>query len=176
MTVIRAIQPVLTRLDLDLVEKLLVAGCMSLLAGRLVPVAIATGAMPVVLLLLSESIVVLFVLLRRPTRDISRRGPDWLLGLAGTLLPLLAVAPEGAPLVSPAACVAVMTAGFTLQLAAKLTLRRSFGVVAANRGVKAGGPYRLIRHPMYAGYALTHVGFLLSGPAWWNLAVYGSTC
>ena len=62
-----------------------------------------------------------------------------------------------------------------LQLSAKLTLRRSFGVVAANRGVKASGPYRLVRHPMYAGYALTHVGFLLAGPTLWNLAIYGAT-
>ena len=65
-----------------------------------------------------------------------------------------------------------MIAGFALQLSAKLTLRRSFGVVAANRGVKANGPYRLIRHPMYAGYALTHIGFLLAGPTLWNLAIY----
>jgi protein-S-isoprenylcysteine O-methyltransferase Ste14 len=68
-----------------------------------------------------------------------------------------------------------MISGFVLQLSAKLTLRRSFGVVAANRGVKASGPYRLIRHPMYAGYALTHVGFLLAGPTLWNLAIYGTT-
>ena len=67
-----------------------------------------------------------------------------------------------------------MIAGFALQLSAKLTLRRSFGVVAANRGVKASGPYRLVRHPMYAGYALTHIGFLLAGPSLWNLALYGT--
>jgi protein-S-isoprenylcysteine O-methyltransferase Ste14 len=91
------------------------------------------------------------------------------------LLPLLAVAPQGASLLPLVACEAVMVAGFALQFSAKLTLRRSFGVVAANRGVKASGPYRLIRHPMYAGYALTHVGFLLSGPALWNVAVYGAT-
>ena len=54
-------------------------------------------------------------------------------------------------------------------------MRRSFGVVAANRGVKASGPYAFVRHPMYAGYALTHIGFLLAGPALWNLAIYGAT-
>ncbi len=34
----------------------------------------------------------------------------------------------------------------------KVLLGLSFGVVAANRGVKIGGPYSFIRHPMYAGY------------------------
>lgn len=165
----------LERLDLDLVEKALVASFMAFLALRLVPQAVATLATPILLLLISESVVVLFILLRRPTRDISRRPADWALGLAGTLLPLTAIAPQGSPIAPIALCVGLMGAGFLLQLWAKLTLRRSFGVVAANRGVKASGPYRLVRHPMYAGYALTHVGFLLSGPAMWNLAVYSAT-
>jgi protein-S-isoprenylcysteine O-methyltransferase Ste14 len=163
------------RIDLDLVEKGLVASFMALLALRLVPQAIATMSAPIMLLLLSESVVVLFILLRRPTREISRRPADWALGLAGTLLPLTAIAPEGLDIAPLAICAGLMGTGFLLQLWAKLTLRRSFGVVAANRGVKASGPYALIRHPMYAGYALTHFGFLLSGPAWWNLAVYGAT-
>ncbi|MGE0178213.1 MAG: isoprenylcysteine carboxylmethyltransferase family protein [Sphingomonas sp.] len=165
----------LERLDLDLVEKALVASFMTLLAVRLVPHAVASLSAPILLLLLSESIVVLFILLRRPTRDISRRPADWALGLAGTLLPLTAIAPEGTAVAPVALCTTLMAGGFMLQLWAKLTLRRSFGVVAANRGIKASGPYRIVRHPMYAGYALTHVGFLLSGPTFWNLAVYGAT-
>ena len=174
MSTTRALTPLLARLDLDLVEKFLVATFMVVLAARLVPVVIATGALPPLFLLISEGVVVLFILLRRPTRDISRRGQDWLLGLAGTLLPLLAIAPQGASVLPGHIAEAIMITGFALQLSAKLTLRRSFGVVAANRGVKASGPYRLVRHPMYAGYALTHVGFLLAGPTLWNLAIYGT--
>src|SRR3712207_5654835 len=68
--------------------------------------------------------------------------------------------------------VPLMLAGFMLQIAAKMTLRRSFGVVAANRGVKVGGPYRVIRHPMYAGYLLTQIGFLLTNPSVWNASIY----
>lgn len=167
--------PVRGRVDLDLVEKFLVAAFMAVLASRLVPEVVAHPLSTSLLLLVSEGVVVLFILLRRPTQDISRRGGDWFVGLAGTLLPLMAIAPRGAPVAPIALCLLIMVAGFLLQLSAKLTLRRSFGVVAANRGVKASGPYRLVRHPMYAGYALTHVGFLLSGPTWWNAAVYGTT-
>lgn len=163
------------RLDLDIVEKFLVASFMTVLALRMVPVAIATGALPPILLVASEGLVVLFILLRRPTRDISHRREDWLVGLTGTLLPLLALPPQGTPILPLHICEAFMITGFLLQLSAKLTLRRSFGVVAANRGVKASGPYRLVRHPMYAGYTITQIGFLLSGPVLWNFIIYGIT-
>lgn len=163
------------RLDLDLIEKFLVASFMAVLAARMVPVAMATRALPPILLVASEGLVVLFILLRRPTRDISRNREDWLVGLTGTLLPLLALPPQGNAVLPLVICEAFMVGGFLLQLSAKLTLRRSFGVVAANRGVKASGPYRLVRHPMYAGYTLTQIGFLLSGPVLWNFAIYGIT-
>jgi len=140
----RALAPHLARLDLDLIEKFLVATFMIVLAARLVPVVLATGALPPMLLLMSEGVVVLFILLRRPTQDISRRGGDWLLGLAGTLLPLLAIPPVGSALLPWHVAETVMIAGFLLQLSAKLTLRRSFGVVAANRGIQTGGTCMVI--------------------------------
>lgn len=68
-----------------------------------------------------------------------------------------------------------MTVGLVVSVAAKLTLRRSFGLVAANRGVIVSGPYRLVRHPMYAGYLMIHVGYLLSGPNAWNVFIYALT-
>ena len=40
-------------------------------------------------------------------------------------------------------------------------ITRSFGIVAANRGVKVGGPYRLVRHPMYAGIFIFNLGIAL---------------
>ena len=64
-----------------------------------------------------------------------------------------------------------MLTGFAIQLSAKLTLRRSFGVVAANRGVKGSGPYRAVRHPMYAGYMLSQVSLFLAGPNLTNAVI-----
>jgi protein-S-isoprenylcysteine O-methyltransferase Ste14 len=63
--------------------------------------------------------------------------------------------------------------GLLVQVWAKLTLGRSLGLVPAHRGLKISGPYRYVRHPMYAGYLLSHLAFLLVNPTWWNLAVYG---
>jgi protein-S-isoprenylcysteine O-methyltransferase Ste14 len=62
--------------------------------------------------------------------------------------------------------------GLCLQTSAKLILWKSFGIVAANRGVKVAGPYRFIRHPIYAGYVLTHIGFLLGFPSLRNAILY----
>ena len=33
----------------------------------------------------------------------------------------------------------------------------------------------MIRHPMYLGYMLSHIGFLLIAPIFWNLIVYAAT-
>jgi protein-S-isoprenylcysteine O-methyltransferase Ste14 len=67
---------------------------------------------------------------------------------------------------------AVLLLGILVQLHAKVTLGRSFGLVPADRGVKVAGPYRFVRHPMYAGYLLSHLAFLALNPTAWNLLVY----
>jgi protein-S-isoprenylcysteine O-methyltransferase Ste14 len=65
-----------------------------------------------------------------------------------------------------------MIAGMIIQISAKAILWRSFGLIPANRGVKTKGPYRFVRHPMYAGYTLTHIGFLLGFPSLQNSMLY----
>ena len=50
----------------------------------------------------------------------------------------------------------ISTVGLLFVIAGKITLGRSFGIVPANRGVVAG-PYTLVRHPIYAGYLLSHI-------------------
>lgn len=165
-------RPVASVVNWDLFEKAVVVLLLATLATRLIPSAMATGHYQNWLVFLSESCVVFFVLFRRSTTNISRRPLDWALGFGGTFAPLLVIGAGDTPLVPLAMCVFLIVAGMLFQLYAKFTLRRSFGVIAANRGVKVSGPYSLVRHPMYAGYMLTHIGFLLSGPNWWNFGVY----
>jgi protein-S-isoprenylcysteine O-methyltransferase Ste14 len=68
-----------------------------------------------------------------------------------------------------------MFAGMITQISAKTVLWRSYGLIPANRGVKTGGPYRFVRHPMYAGYSLIHIGFLLGFPSLQNFLLYLTT-
>ena len=51
----------------------------------------------------------------------------------------------------------------------KVSLGRSFGLMPANRGIVSSGLYRLVRHPIYMGYLVTHVGFVLANPTLWNV-------
>lgn len=138
--------------------------------SRLAPVI--TREPQVSLLLVSEMLAVTFILLRRPARRIDVTPYSTAVAFVGASAPLLVVAPGHGWL--PAGLGgALMIVGLLLNISAKIALNRSFGLAAANRGVKRAGPYRLLRHPMYAGYALTQAVFLLLNPCLWNLCVYG---
>jgi protein-S-isoprenylcysteine O-methyltransferase Ste14 len=159
---------------LDVFERALVAVLYAGLVVRIAASGLAGGAWANALLLPSEGLVLLFVLLRRRTDDVSERPLDWALALVATSAPLL-VAPSASPgraLVPPAAGAVVLLVGILVQVHAKLVLGRSFGCVPANRGVRRAGPYRFVRHPMYAGYMLSHAAFLALNPRGWNIALY----
>lgn len=121
---------------------------------------------------ISETSVALFTLIRRPTGAISVRLGDWLLAMTATLAPLMIVFGDSPWPQFTSLSLGLIVCGNLFQIWAKLTLRRSFGIAPANRGIKAGGPYRFVRHPMYAGYLLNHVGVLLMWPSPTNLAAY----
>lgn len=74
-------------------------------------------------------------------------------------------------LVPEIAGVALQLCGTLWQFASKLTLGRSFGLLPAQRGLVTSGPYRLVRHPIYLGYLVGHIGFVLVNASWLNLGV-----
>lgn len=134
--------------------------------------AAATMNMGAILLVISESLGVFLILLRRPSPTLSTHPLDWTLSFVAVNAPLLTVRAPASTILPPEASSAVMFAGLIIQIAAKATLWRSFGIVPANRGIKTGGLYRIVRHPIYAGYTLTHVGFLLGFPSVSNSLLY----
>lgn len=158
---------------LDGCERAIVLVLYGWLVARLLSGYLAHGGLVNLLLLPSEGLVVVFLLLRRRTEAISRLPSEWTIALMATCAPLLVEPGVGRALVSPPLAAAVLLIGMFLQVHAKITLGRSFGCVPANRGLKLEGPYRFVRHPMYAGYLLSHTAFLAMNPTLWNLAVYG---
>lgn len=66
-------------------------------------------------------------------------------------------------------------AGLLLMLAGWLYLGRRFGVLPANRGLVVRGPFRLIRHPVYAAWLLTAFGTSMAAPSVCNFALVALT-
>ncbi len=157
---------------IDLAERLIVLVFYGGLICRLLFPFLHGGEVGGLLLLPSEGLVCLFALLRRPTRVMLRRWQDWGLALAATIAPMLVQPGVGDPIIPLPLGASLLLSGMAIQLHAKLSLGRRFGCVPAHRGLQLGGPYRFVRHPMYAGYLLSHVAFLLMNPTWWNLAAY----
>jgi Isoprenylcysteine carboxyl methyltransferase (ICMT) family len=129
------------------------------------------GEHPQIILLLAGEFSAVFFLL------IQRRG-SWSSSLYATAIAFggsgaaLCIAPGGITLAPDQITLPLIMVGTTISLFAKLSLRRSFGVIPANRGVKVSGAYRFVRHPMYSGYVISHIGMLLLYFSAWNAAIY----
>lgn len=118
--------------------------------------------------LLEGWMAVLF-LVRRGTTDVSGRRLAWFAAPVGSFAMLLA-RPAGGGLPN-AFCEAVQLGGVLIALLSLFTLGRSFGLVAANRGLKTSGPYRLVRHPTYTGYLVSYAGYVAENPSIRNLVL-----
>lgn len=153
----------------DIVARAAVIVLFSMMAVRFGADFIATGRLTGLLLLVSEILVVALTVMRRSAATVDRsmraRVLTTLSMLGPPLLqpgPLTAIAPE-------VLTVALSVVGLAIVIAGKVTLGRSFGLMPANRGIVSSGVYRLVRHPIYMGYLLTHVAFLAANPSVWNI-------
>lgn len=103
---------------------------------------------------------------------------DWrpfafICSIGGTFYFLAVRLSPGTQLVPEAIGASLQLLGIFWQLFAKVSLRRSFGILPANRGVVSRGAYRFVRHPMYLGYFVMDIGFLLVNFGVQNMIVYG---
>jgi protein-S-isoprenylcysteine O-methyltransferase Ste14 len=115
-------------------------------------------------------IVVAYVI-RRPARAVSRRLDDWLLAFGGTFGGVLFRPIGGHPHWGVTIGLVVQLLGLAVCVASFLTLGRSFGFAAADRGLIRRGPYAVVRHPIYASYLLLQAGYVLQSLAVWNAVV-----
>jgi len=155
----------------DLTARALVGALFALLCINLLGDFLRTGHVTGLLLLVSEALIVVLTVVRRRAQVIDRSvaaAVTTALSLAGP--PLLRAGQT--PGLMPDMVTATMSAiGLLLVIGGKVTLGRSFGIAPANRGVVAKGPYLVVRHPIYTGYLVTHVAFLIAQPTPLNLAI-----
>lgn len=124
------------------------------------------GDLGAALLALQEALIgMLAVVRRRPVRAAPAYSRAGAVAWAGTMLPLIlrpGLAIDG---LLRYIGLTMQILGGMLVLAATLWLGRRFGLIAADRGLQTRGPYRLVRHPLYAAYLLVFGGFVVAHPS-----------
>ena len=152
-------------------SKVLTAGLFLALTWRLGQDFAKTQRPTDLLLLVGVALVVVLTCLRRPAHTVDRRHSVRIITIGSLVLPMMVRPTAGPGFISEAAAAAMAALGLTIVVAGKLSLGWSFGMLPANRGVMVRGLYRVVRHPIYLGYLLTHAPFLAAHPSGWNLAV-----
>jgi len=119
---------------------------------------------------LEQGLLVFMFLTRRRSQATSQRPWDWVVATLGGWLPL-AMRPHESGGLLELYGTGIQIVGLTCVIVSFLTLGKSFGVVAANRGLKVGGPYRFVRHPIYFSHSITLLGFVIANLWWYNIAL-----
>ena len=131
---------------------------------------IETHQLPLLGIVALETMVVVMFVARREA-SVTNLSPMALGATAlGTFSTLFMVPIERSD-VPGAVTVTIQLVGLAMATVAMGSLRRSFGLAPANRGVKTAGMYRYVRHPLYAAYLVTFSGYVLAYPAPRNLVV-----
>ncbi len=154
----------------ELVSKIAIVTLFSSMAMRLAQDAAQTGHITGLLLLASEGLVVALTIVRRNAGAVDRTWTARVLTMFATFGPPL-VRPYSVAFAPESVTITISAIGLGIVVLGKLSLGRSFGLVPANRGIVCSGMYRFVRHPIYLGYLLTHIGFVAANPADWNLCI-----
>ena len=156
----------------EILSRMAIVAMFTVLAVRLGLDFASSRRLTGLLLLASEALVVVLTVFRRPTGVVDRSPRARVLTTVSLIGPML-VGPSAAAALAPElATVLLGAAGLSVVIGGKLSLGRSFGLMPANRGIVSSGLYRLVRHPIYMGYLITHVGFLLANATIANVLIF----
>jgi len=133
-----------------------------------------TGHTQILILAFQELLIVGLAITRHHSIVESRSIWDWGVALLGTAAPLLQRPGPTLPALEPIG-LGLQIIGAALATIAVASLGRSFGIVAANRGVRTSGFYRFVRHPLYGSYMVGYLGFLLGNLTVWNTTLIAIT-
>jgi protein-S-isoprenylcysteine O-methyltransferase Ste14 len=155
----------------DILSRAVIIVLFSFMAVRFGADFLQTARVTNLLLLISEMLVVALTVLRRTAATVDRSMRARLLTTMSLLGPPLVQPGHVSPMLGQAMTVTASVIGLGIVIAGKVTLGRSFGLMPANRGIVCTGIYRVVRHPIYLGYLITHVAFVFANPSAWNVSV-----
>jgi protein-S-isoprenylcysteine O-methyltransferase Ste14 len=156
----------------DRLARLLIIALFSLMAVAIGSDFLKTGRFTGLLLLASEGLVVVLTVLRRAPVVVDRSARARVLTVLSLLGPPLVRPASVATLAPEVVSVGISVIALLVVIAGKVSLGRSFGLMPANRGIVSTGLYRLVRHPIYLGYLIAHVAFIMANPTPWNIGVF----
>jgi len=118
--------------------------------------------LPIAGLILINSVMLVFLMIRRDPAKLGSKS-DLVIALAGTFIVTLLLDKKSldSAEVFPTVLQIAGLLGWVWSLS---TLGRSFGIVAADRGLVQHGPYRFLRHPIYAFEIVFFLGYLAAVP------------
>ncbi len=140
------------------------------LPNPVTPVSVLSGPLPAALYLLFCAIPVAIYVGRPAPRARDGRMLPRVAGLAGTVMLLVVGAlPQGARLYAPPSWLGgvsttISVAAFAMAVYGLLYLRRSLSIIPEVRRLVTGGPYRVVRHPLYAAEILAAGAFVMVNP------------
>jgi protein-S-isoprenylcysteine O-methyltransferase Ste14 len=127
-----------------------------------------TGQLSLILMVVFYGLSFICALVRRPAKDQNVRLFSRLFTFAGIALPMVLIPnPTNDMLIGHL----LQLGGIGISIAGLLSLNKSFGLVAANRGIISNGLYRFVRHPLYSSYELSIVGFIINNFGIYNIAI-----
>ena len=155
----------------DSLARVFIVALFSFMAVRIGANFLETGRLTGLLLLASEGLVVVLTVFRRAPLAVDRSLRARVLTTLAMMGPPLVAPGVTSPMVADAWSALFGGIGLSVVVIGKISLGRSFGLIPANRGIVSTGLYRLVRHPIYLGYLITHVAFVAANPGPWNLLV-----
>jgi len=140
----------------------------ALVAAVLVVVVVQSGSVLGVLVAAQAFLAGVLILAHRKPRAEAPLGVR-LLAWGAVLFPLALQANT-----HPWWAAGMSAAGLLLAIWAMASLGAAFGVAPADRGLVVRGPYRWVRHPMYAGELLTWLAVVFASPTARNFVIFAA--
>lgn len=127
---------------------------------------VLTGQPSIILNIIFYALSVVCALVRRPAKKVDLSFFSWLFTFAGIALPMFLM-PNGKNefLIG----YFMQIGGIAISIMGLLSLNRSFGLVAAHRGIVSNGLYRFVRHPLYLSYEVSMIGFIINNFSLYNI-------
>jgi protein-S-isoprenylcysteine O-methyltransferase Ste14 len=130
-----------------------------------------TGDIAYLLVAINESLWVALYLVRERAVATSTSQLDWAVTFSATFVGTLLRPSYSASILFISLGNVLIIVGIVISIVSIVFLNRSIGLVPAERSIKTRGPYRFIRHPLYASEMMSLFGYLVINISWANALI-----